>query len=130
MSPAVHFGNERMANIFSLEYVTARSRQVPLVNLFDRHHCEDFVARIHEREIALKFDSFVVAYRQGDGYGKQLAAGQAHFFEHTGVIFRPHKPVQRTESAGCQQLEVADGAVGKFNRGKFFGSGQSFCGVG
>jgi hypothetical protein len=34
-----------------------------------------------------------------------------HFANHAAVIFRAHKPIQRTESSGREQFEVANRAI-------------------
>jgi hypothetical protein len=42
-----------------------------------------------------------------------MTAGESHFFDYAVVILRSHKAVQRTESPGREQLEIAECALGK-----------------
>src|ERR1051325_4466825 len=107
--PAVHFGDEWMALVGGSKYFARGRDEIPFVDLFDRHHCKNFVARIEERHFAIELQRFID--RQRDRYRKKLSIVQPHFRDDAIVVSLVHKPMEWTETAHCQHLEIADRAV-------------------
>ena len=56
-------------------------------------------------------DSLVVRDRQRHWNGKQMAVGQTHFLDDAPVICGAHEAVERAESAGGEQFQIANRAL-------------------
>src|SRR5688500_8183066 len=119
-----------MASVFCAKYLPPRYWEIPFVALFDPYHCENLVACVQQRDLAIQGNGFVIGDWQRDRDWKQLAGGKSHFLKDARVIRGTHKTVEGMESPGSEHFEVANCPFGKFNRGKFFGSGQSFSEIG
>ena len=122
----MHFRYERVALVSRAKHFVRSLGEVPVVDLLDHHYREYFVSRIDERNFAIEFQRNVVGDGQRDWYRKKMTIVQAHFCYDAIVVMPSHEPVERTESADCEQLEIADRALGETHGRQCFGVCQSF----
>jgi hypothetical protein len=101
-TPAVHFGNEGVANILRVENFHGRFRQIPLIYFRHRHNPQQLVLRITQGNILIQRHPSLWLYGQSDRQRKNVAIGQAHLSQHMLIIRLPHKTIQRRKSTNSQ----------------------------
>ena len=104
-----------------------RAKELPTIKLSERAICDLEL-------LAVGGFSPLDRFMGSADYGRvleemRLANGQLFPIPITLPVANDES-IEWTESAGGEQFEVADGALGKPDCWKFFGSGQSFCGIG
>src|ERR1044071_6004104 len=126
LSPPVHFGDERVACVSCSKHFLRCVGELPIENFLDRHHREYFVTRIDERHFAIEFQWIVITDRQRDRYWKEMAVVEAHLGDDALIVTLSHKAVERTKSAHCEQLQIADRALGETHGRQCFRISQLF----
>ena len=117
-APALHLGHQRVAGVQRAERALGGGGAVPLVDLLDREHRQDLVARVPQGHPRVQARGRLALDGERDGDREQGAAGQPHLGQAPLVVATAHEPVERREAAGGQQLQVAGGAIGDHQRGQ------------
>ncbi len=122
-TPAVHFRDQGVARVQTAEDLQRGLLTVPGVDFLHRQDGQQVVLAVAQGDVLVKVEVNVCADRQGDGNGEEHAIGQAHRFQHAKVIRLAHEAIQWRETAGGQQLQIAERPFAQLDGGQRSGVG-------
>ncbi len=116
LAPAVHLGHQRVPEVERAKGFLRHLFQIPGVDLLDRHHRQQLVLGVAQRDILAQADRGIGVDRQRHRQREDMAALQAHLVEHALVASLAHKPIERRKRPARQQLKIAERALRDLQR--------------
>ena len=113
-APSGHLRDDWMALVTGAEDLLRDLLTVPLVCLLDGHYRKELVLGVAERDLLVQVDVARLD-RKRDRNRKEPFISQTHLSKHACVVVAAHKPVERREPAGRQQLQITDRPVRKLD---------------